>query len=135
MATPDKIDQMRALDLALRILTMTSCSQRSRNPQEWPRGYEPIDWRPCKSAIRFMEAAIPRADPDQLRLDEIESKIATSELTAVALELLGFELVGTDDLRRHLLLDQNLSVLHVFHFASFLKESLNETQFKSAHTT
>jgi len=127
-AKPDLIDQTRALDLALRVLTMTCCSHRSRNPQDWPRGYEPIDWRSCDSAIKFMELAIPQVDPEPLRLDEICDELDPSELTAIGLELLGLELVGTDDLRKHMLLDQRLSKLHVFHFASFLKESLRETR-------
>jgi hypothetical protein len=75
-----------------------------------------------------MGLAIPQADRGFSRLDDICDGLVSSEFTAVRLELVGLKLIGTDDLRRHLLLDQRLGVLHVFHFASFLKESLKETQ-------
>ncbi|KAF2679288.1 hypothetical protein K458DRAFT_375127 [Lentithecium fluviatile CBS 122367] len=120
---------MRAFDLAIRILTMTCCSHRSRNPQDWPLGYEPIDWRPGDSAIRYMERAIPQANPEQLRLDECLDGLSLSDLKGTRLEnLYGLKLVGTDDLRRHILLDMKSSILHVYHHASFLKESLKETE-------
>lgn len=126
---PEEVDQMRALDLAIRVLTMTCCSHRSLNPQEWRLGFEPIDWRRCDSAMEFMRLAIPQANPEQLRLGDYSDGLVFSEIEAVELEIgLGLRLVGTDDLRKHLLLDRESSILFVYHYASFLQESLKESQ-------
>lgn len=125
-ALPDRIDQLRAFDLAMRVTTMTRCSSRSSIVAHIRPHLVPFVWRGSDSALEFMALAIPKGEP--LRLDE-ENFPALVGMTAHSLEKEHrLQLVGTDDLSKHLLLDGKCRLVHIYHHAGFLKECLLRTR-------
>jgi hypothetical protein len=126
-AQPESIDQHRAFNLAVRVMTMVQCSVESSSRVPWRGGYKPVVWHDDESLRTLMESAFRRKDPPSLgdvHEFSIKSRLAAKTLKTVH----GLKFQGTNDLRRHLLLDPETKTIHIFHYNSLLKEHLLETK-------
>jgi len=124
--SPNMIDQLRAFDLAIRVLTMARCSSTTSPLVHWKHSLKPVVWRPSDSALNFMSSAVAHEGSPLILNDE---RLRFRDMAADCLENVhGLKLVGTDDIRMHLFLDGTESVLFVYHYASFLKEYLKMTR-------
>jgi len=126
--TPDIRDQLRAFDLAIRVLTMVNCSLENPCSIPWKLGPEPIVWRSDYSLSKFMKSNFPTKDRSSLSEKdgslELKRKLAAKQLKKV----LGLSFRGTDDLRNHLYLDSETRSVQIYHHTSFLKEHLRATR-------
>jgi hypothetical protein len=117
-------DQHRAFNLAVRVMTMISCSVESQS-----LGSETVVWRNDKSLQEFMASTFPMREHPSLSERDLTFSDVKRLLTAKRLkEIAGLKLQGTDDLRNHLHLDQKTGVLQIYHHTSVLKEHLMATR-------
>jgi hypothetical protein len=121
---PDKADQLRAFNLAIRCITMIRCSlKRSSLVRSTP-----LVWHGNDSMRRLIASTLPKKDP--IRLDDDQGSLIGFQLTAKRLKSIhGIKFRGTDDLRQHLLLDPGKKVIYIFHHTIFLKEHLIRTKY------
>jgi hypothetical protein len=129
---PNDIDQLRAFDLAMKIMTMIPCSLTRSSLVRWKPGCAPVIWAGDDSLRKFMRSTFRTNDPG--RLDDDPSYSKGLQLTAKRLKTLhDVEFRGTEDLHRHLLLDPEKKVIYIFHHTSFLKEYLRLTRDESCN--
>lgn len=121
---PDKADQLRAFNLAIKCITMIRCSlKRSSLVRSTP-----IVWHGDDSMKKLIASTLPKKDP--IRLHDDQGSLIGFQLTAKRLKSVhGIKFRGTDDLIRHLLLDPEKKVIYIFHHTAFLKEYLIRTKY------
>jgi hypothetical protein len=121
---PALTDQKRAFNLAITIIVMIPCSEY--NPYYRHRMLDPMlapaSWDDDVSACEFVKSKIPTAAASG-QFCGISRTVP--RLSVGVLEHAGIKLIGTDDLRQHLLYDPVEKTLQIFHFASFLEELLH----------
>lgn len=121
--TLDKADQLRAFNLAVRCIAMIRCSfKRSSLVRSTS-----IVWNGDKSVKEMIASALPLKDP--ITLDDDQGSSIGFQITANRLKRChNVKFRGTDDIRRHLLLDPRKKVIFLFHHTVFLKEHLIKTK-------
>lgn len=122
-AQPEIIDQHRAFALAVRVMTMARCSIESTSRAPWKGGFDPLVWRDDKSLQATIESAFYQKAPPSwgnMRSHSVKRRLAAKILKTVY----GMRFQGTNDLRRHLLLDLETRTIQIFHHTSVLKEHL-----------
>ncbi|KAF1846955.1 uncharacterized protein K460DRAFT_50835 [Cucurbitaria berberidis CBS 394.84] len=117
---PSLAEQNRAFDVAIRLLTMVECSTGGHQRLDISPLSPSIVWKGDDSAIGFAESAVRLGAP--LTYDEIV--VLLPDLTAQNLESHGMVLVQTNNIREHLLYNPRARIVHVYHYAGFLKECL-----------
>lgn len=126
-ALPDPLDQNRAFDLAMRVLTMIECSPRRCSRVNWSPGFAPIPWYADDSARQFIGRAFQRHAA--LDVEDEFDRSTFGKLAATSLERRKkIKLVGTYDLQKHLLLEPESRTLYIYHHVGFLKEYLAATR-------
>ena len=124
---PPAVDQHRAFNLAVKIMSMVTCSAENQPLGLLELGTQPIQWRADKSLLDFLAKAFPRTDVGNLRVkdDAGKTRDVKSALTARRLKkIAGLRFEKTDDLRSHLRLDATKGIVEIFHYTSVLKEHL-----------
>jgi hypothetical protein len=85
-----------------------------------------VSWAEDESLRKFIKSTFLTNDPG--RVDDDPGYVEGLQLTAKRLKTLhDVNFRGTEDLHRHLLLDPEKKVIHIFHHTSFLKECLRST--------
>lgn len=128
-ALPDKLDQERAFDLAVRIMATVKCTQRRVLLGTWSRNIAPRVWRGNETTRKFFLQTFPMSDV--VDLGDEEGILARAQLAAHRLKRIhGFDFKGTDDLDRHLVLDPRCKkrTVLIYHHTAFLKEHIMASQ-------
>jgi hypothetical protein len=128
--TPPLIDQNRAFNLAVRIMTMVNCSIESQPSGLLEFASQPVPWRSDRSLTEFLTSTFPTRDHPSLNETEgSRSPDIKSVLTAERLQnIAGLRFKATDDLKNHLKLNQNNGIVEIYHHTSVLKEHLIATK-------
>lgn len=121
-------DRDRAIDLAVRVMTMVNCQIQNRSLRLVEYGAVFHGWSSETTFSQFMEESFPvpiplaskQADPSAS--DELLIKTDLTASWVINKAKLRFK--ATDDLRKHLVIDRKLRIVHVFHHVAFLKENL-----------
>lgn len=128
---PSSEDMERAIDLAVRVMTMVNCSAQCLSPTLLEHGAFQTRWPSHVTFSQFIANAFPMTDHPSLNDDEgvtvgqdLKSALTANKLRKRA--RLTFR--PTDDLRSHLRLDRKLHVVEIFHHTAFLKEHLRLTK-------
>jgi hypothetical protein len=128
---PPVVDQDRAFNLAVGIMTMINCSTTKQSSGFLELGSEAIAWREGVAFAQFIEDAFPKTNHPSLNDNQsshksrnVKAALAAKRLRRIA----GLRFQATDDLRNHLRLDQEAGILQIYHHTAFLKESLIATR-------
>jgi hypothetical protein len=127
---PPLNEQERAIDLAVRIMAMVSCSAQQRSPDLLEQGAYQAGWRNDITFSQFITDIFPMTDhPGLSENDESTPLDQRTVLTAKKLKkYAGLDFRPTDNLRNHLRLDRRRNVVEIFHYTAFLKEQLRLTK-------
>ncbi|EXJ64908.1 hypothetical protein A1O7_01247 [Cladophialophora yegresii CBS 114405] len=124
---PPVADQDRAVNLAVRAMTMIKCSADRQSSDSLELGIRPLQWRQEISLSQFLREAFPKTNHPALGEKdntgssvEIKANLTAQRLKKVA----GLKFQPTNDLREHLKLDQKLGVVLIFDHTAFLTEHL-----------
>jgi hypothetical protein len=135
---PSSEDMERAIDLAVRVMTMVNCSAQRLSPGLLEHGAFQIRWPSDVTLSQFIANAFPMTDHPSLNDEEgiavgqgLKSALTANKLRKQA--RLTFR--PTDDLRSHLRLDRKLHVVEIFHHTAFLKEHLRLTKDRARTTS
>ncbi|KAH7121745.1 hypothetical protein B0J13DRAFT_648502 [Dactylonectria estremocensis] len=127
---PPLSDQNRAFNLAARIITMVQPSAEYQSDGLLELGSQPALWSGDKSLATFINSAFPKREyPSLSHGNDVTSatKINLSSIMARRLKKVAkLEMIPTDDLTSHLLLDSKKGTVAIFHYTSILKESLTD---------
>ncbi|EXK78339.1 hypothetical protein FOQG_16972 [Fusarium oxysporum f. sp. raphani 54005] len=126
---PMPTDQNRALDLALRVMTMITCSLEARSADTLEAGLQPAPWAHDMTWPQFISSVFPTTEYSGLEegaatFHQINDRVTARRLSKVA--RLCF--VPTNELSNHLKLNQKDGTVELFHHTSFLKEVLIASQ-------
>ncbi|RYP82363.1 hypothetical protein DL769_001688 [Monosporascus sp. CRB-8-3] len=128
---PPIADQHRAFNIAVKIMSMVTCSAENQPSGLLELGTQPLPWRDDTSFASFITRAFPSVDIGDLEIKDnwgkttdVKSAITARRLKKIA--ALSFR--GTDDLRNHLRLDARNGVVEIYHYTSVLKENLMASQ-------
>ncbi|KAF7940500.1 uncharacterized protein EAE98_000627 [Botrytis deweyae] len=119
---PTRVDQERALNLAVRVVMMISCSASRQSSVLLEYGNQQARWDKNDTFSQFLNDAFPKVVHPSI--DEIKKNLQATKLKKHA--RLNFR--PTDDLRNHLRLDRNAGTVEIFHHTAFLKEQLRLTK-------
>jgi hypothetical protein len=119
---PARSDQERAVNIAVRLMTMVNCSVLRRSSVLLEHGNYQAPWRDDVPFSEFIDSSFPKTDHPSI--DHIKESLRATKLKKRA--RLRFE--ATDDLRDHLKLDRKRAVVEIFHHTAFLKEQLRLTR-------
>ncbi|RYO90479.1 hypothetical protein DL763_005328 [Monosporascus cannonballus] len=128
---PPIADQHRAFNIAVKIMSMVTCSAENQPSGLLELGTQPLPWHDDTSFASFITRAFPRVDIGDLEIKDNSGKTTDvkSAITARRVKktaALSFR--GTDDLRNHLRLDARNGVVEIYHYTSVLKEHLMASQ-------
>lgn len=132
-------DRDRAIDLAVRVMTMVNCQLRNRSLGYVEYGATFHGWPEETTFSEFMESCFPPpvllapTISDQFESGEILVKTNLTASRVMKKAKLRFE--ATDDLRNHLVIDRKRRIVQVFHHAAFLKENLRCTRGQDGNAT
>ncbi|KAK8084871.1 hypothetical protein PG997_006142 [Apiospora hydei] len=117
---PLPADQHRAVNLAVQVISMVSCTASKRaSGGVLELGSLPILWQDEVSFADFIFSAFPVSEPRSIQ-PEVRFAIAAARLKKIA----GLRFEPTDDLRNHLRLDSQNGVVVIYHHTSVLKEHI-----------
>jgi hypothetical protein len=126
---PSPKDRERAINLAIRVMTMVNCSSQRQSSNFLEHGYSRIRWNQDMTFGDFAAAKLPRTDNPSLNEDTDGLSDMKPVLVAKSLQKrAGLKFVPTDDLSNHLKLDVRSGEVQVFHHTAFLKENLRVTR-------
>ncbi|KAL9620396.1 MAG: hypothetical protein Q9160_005096 [Pyrenula sp. 1 TL-2023] len=130
-------EQQTAVDLALRVMTMVNYSGSGRGWNLLEAGLYQSPWRDDCSVGEFLSDCFPTTEHPELNDEtgfaylDIRRSLRANKLQKHA----GFKFRGTNNIRRHLMLDRKINVVEIFHHTSFLKEHLRLTKDHSNEIT
>lgn len=132
-------DRDRAIDLAVRVMTMINCQPQNRSVAYVEYGATFHGWSPDTTFSEFIESCFPTPMPpapqndDQFTSDEI---LVRTNLTANrVMKKAKYKFEATDDIRKHLVIDRQRRIVQIFHHAAFLKENLRCTRGQNPNAT
>lgn len=129
---PPPADQERAINLAVKVMIMVTCSAQYQSSDLLEHGTNWTPWQSDVSFSRFIEETFPLTDHPGVNDDNMNSFLdMKATLTARKLKKharLNFR--ATNDLRNHLRLDRKNNVVDIYHHTAFLKEHLRLTKEK-----
>lgn len=127
---PHVQDQERAINLAVRAMTMINCSAQWQSYDLLEFGAYQAPWRSDDTFSQFITDVFPMSDfPTLNDADNGSSLNMKASLMAKKLKKrAGLKFRPTDDLRSHLRLDRKSGVVDIFHHTAFLKEHLRLTK-------
>ncbi|UZP36553.1 hypothetical protein NXS19_004369 [Fusarium pseudograminearum] len=126
---PMPADQNRALDLALRVMTMITCSLEARSTDTLEAGLQPALWAHDMTWPQFISSIFPTnycsgLEESAATFHQINDRVTARRLYKVA----RLSFVPTNELSNHLKLNQKNGTVELFHHTSFLKEVLIASQ-------
>lgn len=126
-------DQDRAINLAVKVMAMVTCSNQGRSSDLLEHGSNCTPWQSDVSFSQFIVDIFPLSDHPGLNNDNTESCVdMKSTLTARKLKRHArLDFRATDDLRNHLRLDRKNNMVDIYHHTAFLKEQLRLTKEKA----
>lgn len=132
-------DRDRAIDLAVRAMTMINCQHQNLSLGLVESGIADSKWSCNTTIAQFIESCF-RTPLRQTSLDKNDAdsgkELVKSNLTAALLARRAkIRFKPTNDLRRHLYFDRKLRVVEIFHHAAFLKENLRLTKSQARQVT
>lgn len=116
---PSQNEQIRSFDLAMRVLTTLECGPSSHLRTATTEPYSKHVWTDDETAISFVQSAFDMKVPQAVR---------PFTPTAKKLRDFGITVLGTDNLRDHLLYSPGSKTLQIFRFTAFLREHLRQFQ-------
>ena len=132
-------DRDRAIDLAVRVMTMINCQPQNRTIGYVEYGATFHGWSAETTFSDFIESCFPTPMPpapkniNQHMSDEI---LVCMNLTASqVMKKAKYKFEATDDMRKHLVIDRQRRVVQIFHHAAFLKENLRCTRGQDPNNT
>lgn len=129
---PAAEDQDRAINLAMKLMTMISCTTETQAGGLLESGVQPSIWRGDKSLADFFTLTFPMRDHPSLNDSEESAIDIKTQLTAKKLKkVAGLKFRGVDDIRNHLKLDQTTGILDIYHHTAVLKEHLMASKEKA----
>ena len=127
---PSTADQERAVNLAVKVMTMVNCSAQRQSSGLLEHGLSQAPWRSDVTFSQFIADTFPTTDQPSLNDDDLKGSIDVKK-TLMAKKLkkrIGLKFQPTDDLKRHLKLDRKTRVVEIYHHTAFLKEHLRLTK-------
>ncbi|KAL3608798.1 hypothetical protein FPOAC2_03808 [Fusarium poae] len=126
---PMPADQNRALDLALRVMTMITCSLEARSADTLEAGLQLATWSYNMTWPEFILSVFPTTEHSGLEegaatFRQINDRVTARRLSKVA----RLSFIPTNELSNHLKLNQADGTVELFHHTSFLKETLIASQ-------
>jgi hypothetical protein len=124
---PPLVDQHRAFNIAVKVMSMLTCSAENQLSGLLEHGTQPIPWPTDSSLIQFIFSIFPTSHHSSLNEKDNSGKSGDikSALTARRLKkIAGLRFQATDNLRDHLKLDAKKGVVEIYHYTSVLKEHL-----------
>ncbi|KAK8014736.1 hypothetical protein PG990_008032 [Apiospora arundinis] len=126
--SPPPVDQHRAVNLAVQVISMVSCSASERAPGGvLEKGILPTLWQDGVCFADFLSSAFPGSEEDtSMALEprriqpEVKFAISAARLKKIA----GLRFEPTDDLKNHLRLDSQNGVIKIYHQTSVLREHI-----------
>jgi hypothetical protein len=125
---PTPLDQERALNLAVCVLFMVSCSAKKQASAYLESGTQPLTWQHDLTLNQFLLSAFPVTDhptlndPNQATKSIlVKDSIRAKRLTKVA----RLTLEGTDNLKDHLKINHDRGSIEIFRHTRLLKEHLS----------
>ena len=130
---PSLADRERAINLAVKVMTMVNCSAQRQSSGLLEYGLSQTPWRSDITFAQFIADIFPMTDHPSLNDDDLKRSMdVKAALMAKKLKKrVGLKLKPTDDLRRHLKLDRKSRVIEIYHHTAFLKEHLRLTKDQS----
>ncbi|KAK0673185.1 hypothetical protein QBC41DRAFT_215684 [Cercophora samala] len=123
-----RADQDRAIDLALRIMTMTSPRQTDEQMDDTALFHSRVHGSERESDTLNIDDIFPVRTHPSLQENDRQAHIIKKGLQAHNLiHKAGLKLEKTDDLREHLRLDEAAGTVKIFPWTSFLKENLTSS--------
>jgi hypothetical protein len=121
---PLEVDKRRAFDLAFGIISMLPCAEKNHYLRLHPN-VAPVTWRNQQMACEVWKVILPLGR----KMSEKDLFPMVLKLSASVLRESGIQIVGTDDLRKHLYLDHESPVVYVFRQVGFLKIELTAKRY------
>lgn len=122
-------DQRRAFNLAVKVMSMITCSAGDRSSSLLEMGIQPLPWHNKSSFGNFVKSVLPKSNfAHDVAKDDVQRAISARTLRKTA----GLKFRGTDDIRNHLQFDAQDGVVEVYHYTSVLKEHLQAGKIQSA---
>jgi hypothetical protein len=108
---PSQANRDRSINLAVRVMVMVNCSAHHQSSGLLEQGPYQVPWRSDVSFSQFIADIFPVTDHPSLNDDGTGSSFGTkTALTARKLKKrAGLKFRPTNDLRRHLMLDQRMT--------------------------
>jgi len=130
--SPSTPDQESAINLAVKIMVMVSCSAEYPSSGMLEDCVFQTPWGSDVTLTQYMRDCFPLTDHPSLNDDdELKNLDIKSSLTAKKLKKhTRVKFRPTDDLRRHLIFDHKTAVVEVYRHTAFLKEHLRLTKDK-----
>ncbi|KAK7976196.1 thioredoxin [Apiospora arundinis] len=121
-------DQHRAVNLAVQVVSMVSCSARERAPGGvLELGTLPTLWQDGVCFADFLSSTFPGAEMNTsvaLESRKIQPEVKFAITAARLKKIAGLRFEPTDDLRNHLKLDAQNGVIKIYHHTSVLREHI-----------
>jgi hypothetical protein len=124
---PDPTDQLRAFNIAARVLLMVNCGLSHESIEILEYAQLPRPWRNDMSISQFVIEIFPTSNHPYFEdLSELSDNLAIRKAVAASSlkKRANLRLEPTDDLRNHLRLDRKQGTVQIFHQTAVLKESL-----------
>lgn len=125
---PPLADQEQAFNIAVRVMAMVLPSAENQSDGLLEAGLQPTTWTNDQSLSDFIASIYPQREHPALKQAgdlAAMAEVRLASITAKRLRKLArLDIVPTSDMRNHLLLDEKKGTVSVFHFTSYLKESL-----------
>lgn len=120
----------RAINLAVRIMTMVNCSTQRQSSGLLEHGVHKVSWRCDATFSQFITTVFPMTDHPSLNDEDTKSSmdLKTALMARKIKKQAGLVLRPTDDLRSHLQLDRSGGSVEIYHHTAFLKEHLRLTK-------
>lgn len=128
--SPTINDQHTAVSLTLRVMTMINYTASGRGWNLLEAGLYQSPWRSDSTIGEFLNECFPKTEHPELN-DQTEGSYIDIRRALRARKLqkhAGIKFRGTNNIRRHLMLDRKTSVVELFHHTSFIKEHLRATK-------
>lgn len=127
---PSINDQHTAVNLALRAMTMINYTINDRGCNLLEAGLYQSPWSNDSRIGEFLNGCFPTSEHPELNNEtEVSYLDIRRALKARKLQKhAGIKFRGTNNIRRHLMLDRKTNIVEIFHHTSFLKEHLRLTK-------
>lgn len=129
---PPYADRERAINLAVKVMTMINCSAQRQSSGLLEHGASQIAWRNDVTFSQYISGIFPRTDHPSFNDEDMKAQqhMKTALMARKLKKRIGLRFLPTDDLRAHLKLDRKSNTVEIYHHTAFLKEHLRLTKDK-----